>query len=121
MVQFLGLIDNKMGVVLNEYLVVVQDKPNSFEKRMEIREEHLSNLRSSILAQGPNGPITSGGPIAVDKDRKLNGSFMTLEAESKEKVLERLKKDVFYTSGVWDLDNAQIFAVGKPPIFSFNC
>lgn len=105
-----------MGVVLNEYLVVVQDKPGSFEERMRMREEHLSTLRTAILAQGSNGPITSGGPIAVDKDENLSGSCMTIVAESKEKVIDQLKKDVYYTAGVWDLDNVQIFAVSKSPL-----
>ncbi|KAA8900340.1 hypothetical protein TRICI_006212 [Trichomonascus ciferrii] len=102
-------------VVLNEYLVVVPDKPGTYDKRMEVKEQHLANIRSEILSQGPDGPITSGGPIAVDKNENLSGSFMTIAAESKEKVIEQLKNDIFYTAGVWDLDNARIFAVSKPP------
>lgn len=31
-----------------------------------------------------------------------------MEAESKEKVIQRLKEDVYYKNGVWDVDNAEI-------------
>ncbi|KAA8896532.1 hypothetical protein TRICI_006875 [Trichomonascus ciferrii] len=101
-----------MPLPFKEYLVIVQDKPNSFDKRMEVRDQHLGNVKSVVKAQGPgNGPMTSGGGIAHDKDQNLCGSMLTIEAESKEKVIEILKQDVYYTSGVWDVDNAQIFAV----------
>lgn len=105
----------KMPLPFKEYLVIVQDKPNSFDKRMEVRDQHLGNIKSVVKAQGPgNGPMTSGGGIAHDKDQNLCGSMLTIEAESKEKVIEMLKEDVYYTSGVWDVDNAQIFAVSIP-------
>ena len=31
-----------------------------------------------------------------------------MEAENKEKVIQALKEDVYYKSGVWDVDNAEI-------------
>jgi len=31
-----------------------------------------------------------------------------MEAENKEKVVEALKKDIYYREGVWDVDNAEI-------------
>ena len=39
---------------------------------------------------------------------KIKGSIMLALAESKEEVLETLKKDIYCTSGVWDLDKVQI-------------
>lgn len=108
-----------MPLPFKEYLVIVQDKPNSFDKRMEVRDQHLSNIKSVVKAQGPgNGPMTSGGGIAHDKDQALCGSMITIEAESKDKVIEILKEDVYYTSGVWDVDNAQIFAVSTPILWN---
>ena len=37
------------------------------------------------------------------------GSALIAVAETKEEVLEKLRKDVYATSGVWDVDNAQIW------------
>ena len=33
---------------------------------------------------------------------------MVVHAESKEELITFLKGDVYYTSGVWDVDNAQL-------------
>lgn len=35
-------------------------------------------------------------------------------AESKEEVIEQLKKDVYSTSGVWDWDKVQVHPVSSP-------
>ncbi|KAI4122104.1 MAG: hypothetical protein LQ347_006624 [Umbilicaria vellea] len=49
---------------------------------------------------------------------KINGSVMLALAESKEEVLQALKRDIYCTSGVWDWDKVQIHpfktAVRKP-------
>lgn len=42
---------------------------------------------------------------------KIKGSVMLALAESKEEVLEALKKDIYCTSGVWDWDKVQIHPV----------
>lgn len=41
----------------------------------------------------------------------FKGSMMMVVAESAEKALELLKKDIYTVSGVWDLENAQIIPV----------
>lgn len=38
----------------------------------------------------------------------LKGSVMLVLADSKEAVLEEVKKDVYYQSKVWDADKVQI-------------
>lgn len=42
---------------------------------------------------------------------KIRGSVMLASAESKEEVLEALKRDIYCTSGVWDWDRVQIHPV----------
>lgn len=42
---------------------------------------------------------------------KINGSVMLALAESKEEVLQALKRDIYCTSGVWDWDKVQIHPV----------
>lgn len=39
------------------------------------------------------------------------GSVLLARAESREEVLHALRGDIYFTSGVWDLDHAQIFPV----------
>jgi hypothetical protein len=41
----------------------------------------------------------------------FKGSMMMAVAENKEQVLELLSKDIYVTSGVWDMENAQIIPV----------
>lgn len=35
---------------------------------------------------------------------KINGSAMIARAESREKLIEELKKDIYTTAGIWDWD-----------------
>ena len=37
------------------------------------------------------------------------GSALLIVASSKEEVIEKLKSDIYGTSGVWDVDKAQIW------------
>lgn len=41
----------------------------------------------------------------------IRGSVLLAQAESYEEVLQALRKDICYTSGVWDLEKAQIYPV----------
>lgn len=36
------------------------------------------------------------------------GSAVVITADSKEHAVEQLKKDIYFTSGVWDMDKVQI-------------
>lgn len=45
----------------------------------------------------------------------FKGSMIMAVAENEQEVLDLLKKDVYSTSGVWDLENAQIIAVCLSP------
>lgn len=53
----------------------------------------------------------------------FKGSMMMVKAVNKEAALELLKKDIYTTSGVWDLENAQIIPVCCTPsaVICFLC
>ena len=44
----------------------------------------------------------------------MAGSTLVVVAESKAEVVEVLKKDIYATSGVWDVDNAR-YSLSKIP------
>jgi uncharacterized protein len=48
-------------------------------------------------------------PVTEGQTPKMRGSAMICGAKTKEEVIERLKKDVYVTGGVWDLDKVQIY------------
>ncbi|KAI0536324.1 hypothetical protein GGR58DRAFT_398225 [Xylaria digitata] len=102
-----------------EWLVVVPDKPGVHEKRLEVRAQHLAGTKP--LAE--SGFIKTGGAIFNEKPESddaskfsFYGSSLVCVASSKEEILELLRKDIYATSGVWDLDNAQIW----PAKFAFR-
>ncbi|KFA63873.1 hypothetical protein S40285_04459 [Stachybotrys chlorohalonatus IBT 40285] len=58
-------------------------------------------MGGAILNEVPAGDDASTFDFA--------GSTLVCVAESKEEIVEQLKKDVYATSGVWDVDQAQIW------------
>ncbi|KAI1344788.1 hypothetical protein F5Y15DRAFT_410484 [Xylariaceae sp. FL0016] len=92
-----------------EWLIVVPDKPGTLQKRLELLPKHSEALKpmleSSMLKTGDK-PADDNDPTTYD----LCGSTMVLVAESKQEVQEFLSKDIYATSGVWDVDNALIWA-----------
>lgn len=102
-----------------EWLVIVPDKPGMQDKRLEVRAQHLAGTKP--LAE--SGFIKTGGAILNEKPESddaskysFYGSTLVCVASSKEEILELLSKDIYTTSGVWDLDNVQIW----PAKFAFR-
>ncbi|ERT01786.1 hypothetical protein HMPREF1624_00080 [Sporothrix schenckii ATCC 58251] len=96
-----------------EWLVVVPDFPNTIQKRLDIRPTHFANLEpvksrlkfgGAILKDKPSDP-------ADPKTFDFAGSSFIVLADSKQEVIEFLKKDVYVEAGVWDVANAQIYAM----------
>ncbi|KAI8725447.1 hypothetical protein NCS52_00115800 [Fusarium sp. LHS14.1] len=95
-----------------EFLVVVPDKPGVREKRLEVRHLHFSNMLPNV----ENGSWKTGGALlnSVPKDDSPDsldfmGSTLVCVAKSVEEVREQLSKDIYATSGVWDMDKIQIY------------
>lgn len=65
--------------------------------------DHLQNTGPDVQS----GLIVLGGamleePIKEGVPPKMTGSVLMCVADTKEEVMERVKKDVYYTSDVWD-------------------
>ncbi|KAI1173145.1 hypothetical protein F4777DRAFT_581269 [Nemania sp. FL0916] len=102
-----------------EWLVVIPDKPGMQDKRLEVRGKHLEGAKglseSGLYKTG--GAILNEKPESDDASKfSFYGSALVCVASSKEEVIELLKKDIYTTSGVWDLDNTQIW----PAKFAFR-
>ncbi|KAA6414427.1 MAG: hypothetical protein FRX48_01176 [Lasallia pustulata] len=95
----------------HEWIVILPDHEGALERRMQVRQDHLKNLNRQV----EKGFWTFGGALLDEAPKeggglKINGSVMLAVAESKEEVLEVLKKDIYCTSGVWDWGKVQIHA-----------
>lgn len=97
---------------LREFLVIVPDKPGVKDKRLEVRPTHLKNMTPRIESGDwkMGGALLNSVPAGDDPASfDFMGSTLVCRAETKEQVLEQLKKDVYVTSGVWDLEKIQIY------------
>ncbi|KAH6655693.1 hypothetical protein BKA67DRAFT_657616 [Truncatella angustata] len=97
-----------------EFLVVVPDKAGVQQKRLEVRAKHFEGIKAHVEA----GTYKVGGATLNDIPEgndpakwDFHGSTVVMVAASKDEVLEVLRKDIYTTSGVWDVDNAQIWPV----------
>ncbi|KAJ8105344.1 hypothetical protein ONZ43_g7463 [Nemania bipapillata] len=68
----------------------------------------LNPWQSAILNEKPESDDAS--------KFSFYGSTLVCVASSKDEILELLSKDIYTTSGVWDLDNVQIW----PAKFAFR-
>jgi len=50
-------------------------------------------------------------PLVDPTAPKIEGSVMLASAETREEVVEQLRRDTYFTSGVWDWENVVIYPV----------
>lgn len=82
---------------------MVFDKPGS--NRAPFRDAHIATVPDAVNG----GIVTAGGPLFADELRsKMAGTFFHLKVSSREEAMEFLKKDVYHTNGIWDLDSVVI-------------
>ncbi|SPN97523.1 uncharacterized protein DNG_01034 [Cephalotrichum gorgonifer] len=101
------------------WIVVVPDKTGTQEKRLEIRAQHLEGVKkheaSGLVKMG--GAVLNDVPEGADPSKwSFYGSTLNVVAATKDEVLELLRNDIYTTSGVWDVENAQIW----PAILAFR-
>ena len=77
------------------WVVLCEDKPNSFDKRMRILDEHRAYLSSNPIKTLISGPLT-------DKEGNMNGSFFMVEANSEEEIKVFQQDDPIYKANIWD-------------------
>ncbi|KAM0715359.1 hypothetical protein Q7P37_008857 [Cladosporium fusiforme] len=93
-----------------EWMVILPDYTGKLAERNQVRADHLNNTKPDV----DTGLIVLGGamleePIKEGVPPKMKGSVLMCVADTEEEVLERVKKDVYYTSDVWDKEKVQIF------------
>ncbi|KAK6459095.1 uncharacterized protein RJT20DRAFT_4677 [Scheffersomyces xylosifermentans] len=90
-----------------EYNVIVYDKPNV--DRTKVRPAHVAAIASVVNS----GIVKAAGAIYHDDAKtKFAGSAFHLVADSKEDVIEFLKRDIYYKEGIWDIENVIINPIG---------
>lgn len=100
------LFSNSLRKMSTEYNVIIYDFPNS--DRSKVRPQHVADIPANV----PN-PIRSTGAIYQDEAKtKFAGSAFHLVANSKEEVIEFLKKDIYYREGIWDINSVVINPIG---------
>ena len=94
-----------------EWLVIVYDKPEA--DRLSCRQQHIAAVPNHI----ETGKITNVGAIYKDVDeagtpKEFIRSTYNIIADSREEILEFLKKDIYYKNGIWDLDSVVMHPYG---------
>ncbi|TQB70059.1 hypothetical protein MPDQ_001028 [Monascus purpureus] len=104
-----------------EFLFIIPDKPNSLELRKKVRSlqsnsMHLETARTLAAA----GKLLEGVEITFagalfekhpeeGQDPQFKGSMIVCPGENVEEALEIIKNDIYATTGVWDVEKAQIY------------
>ncbi|KAB8250377.1 hypothetical protein BDV35DRAFT_389108 [Aspergillus flavus] len=91
------------------------DKPDMLGLRKQAKGAHYEGIKPLIAA----GKLVDGGAILETRstetdDAKIKGSMVVYTAENEEEVRGIIEKDVYATSGVWDLEKVQIWPVSVP-------
>lgn len=66
-------------------------------------------LGGALLDHHPTEEETKAA--GTEKGPQMNGSVMIYTAETEEQVWEMIKKDVYGKEGVWDIENAKVWAM----------
>ena len=85
------------------YAVIAEDKPNSLEKRLEARPEHLERIKQlnnegRLLLAGPHPSIDAEDP----GEAGFSGSLIVAEFSSLEDAKQWAETDPFVKAGVYD-------------------
>ncbi|KAI1907235.1 hypothetical protein LOZ53_004583 [Ophidiomyces ophidiicola] len=94
-----------------DWIVVVHDRKDStLERRMAARDQHIGNLGPLI----DSGLLKMGGAILKNHPKEgeappMNGSALVVSADTEEEIREALSNDIYAKTGVWDLNNIEIY------------
>ncbi|KAI5477740.1 hypothetical protein MNV49_005929 [Pseudohyphozyma bogoriensis] len=96
---------------LETFLVMCPDAPSpGGAKRLEFRTEHSPG----VVPGYDIGWILVAGATYSDGTRSyMNGSYLMIREESMENARERVLRDLFATTGTWDVDKITVTAI-KP-------
>jgi uncharacterized protein YciI len=94
-----------------QFLLIANDYPNSLEKRMSVRPEHLKKVEELI-----NEKKIIYGIGLLDSNGNLCGSVILYDVDSKKELDEILKNEIYLTSKVWD--QVQIYPAKIGPFWT---
>ena len=77
------------------FALIAMDRPNSVERRMAIRPEHLKHL--DALGE----QLILAGPFLNDKEEGV-GSIVIIEADTLEEAREMFNRDPFVRENLFD-------------------
>lgn len=80
------------------------------EARLKVRSAHLANVLASDRLDLA-GALAPEFPAAEGVVPDFKGSAVIVRAENRDDAIAFLKQDVYVSEGVWDVANAQVFAV----------
>ncbi|KAJ5662715.1 hypothetical protein N7462_011641 [Penicillium macrosclerotiorum] len=94
----------------NEFLCIIPDRPNISSLRKTVKRGHYEGIQP-LIAQGK---LVAGGAIFKEhpeggKEAQFKGSVIVYTGKDAEEVRDIISKDIYATSGVWDLKKIQIF------------
>lgn len=93
-----------------EWLIILPDHQGKLSERLRVRPDHLKNIKPLVESKfWVMGGASLEEPIKEGETPKMNGSVMIAQADTKDEVLEKIRNDIYYTSGVWDESKIQIF------------
>ncbi|CCD23603.1 uncharacterized protein NDAI_0B05700 [Naumovozyma dairenensis CBS 421] len=91
-----------------EWCVIINDKKGS--DRSAFNSQHFAGIPALV----EQGKVVCGGAIYNEPTEEggnptVAGSHLQVVADTKEEVMELVKKDIFAKEGIWDVDNAIIY------------
>ncbi|KAI0114746.1 hypothetical protein F4814DRAFT_416956 [Daldinia grandis] len=95
---------------LNDFLVLLQDKPGMLQTRLNNVQAHIAHLKS-LIESGTvvmSGPTLSSHSKTSSEDLPVNGSSVLVRANSEEEVRALISDDIYAKIGVWDLERISI-------------
>lgn len=79
------------------YVIHAYDYPNSLDKRMATRPDHLDYVRKLKA----NGQFILGGAL-LDEGGQMMGSMLMLTLDTDAQLQEYLRTDPYIVQGVWE-------------------
>ena len=78
-----------------QFMIKAYDGPNVLDKRLAVRPRHLEGMKKL-----GKRIICAGG--LLDEERKMKGSALVLEFESRAALDDYLASEPYVTEGVWE-------------------
>ncbi|CAO1600851.1 hypothetical protein XANCAGTX0491_004529 [Xanthoria calcicola] len=78
---------------------------------MEVRSKHLETIKTAAKKSQFwqfGGALLDDVPQA-GQSLKIRGSVILVQEDTRERVLQVLRQDIYHIRGIWDLEQAQIY------------